>query len=127
MLILTLFACAIGLTIITSLYQNDNISINVNTINVVIFFFLRCAILSNFNAWNLYVLEYYPTAIRATALGLGYSLSRIGCSIGMYLSEDTNIVTEIHATILISILGCGIAYLLPEDTTGRVMVNDIDR
>lgn len=91
-------------------------------------FFSRMAINSCFMVLFVFYSEYYPTVVRAIALGAGSAVGRIGGLCTNYVAENTNISVEIaltiYATTAIIALVCSI--LLPIDTTGREMRNSID-
>lgn len=73
------------------------------------------------------MVEYFPTAILATSYGVGYSMSRVASAIGLWLSVNLNIVSGNTITAVVSAVSAILAYLLSEDTTGKVMTNYVNR
>merc|ERR1719233_2517308 len=74
-----------------------------------------------------YFSTYYPTAIRATAVGLGLALGRVSSMVDMYIMEDLQ--TEIDLTILtiVSLVAYGISLGLKEISGKNKFTNDVDR
>jgi len=96
-------------------------------LTVILVFFLRFSSYLNTIAVYLYFIEYYPTAIRATAIGLGYSMTRLSTSAAVFISEDIDISTAIILFGASSAIGCIISLFIVEDTTGKILTNFIDR
>lgn len=75
---------------------------------------------------TIYILEYYPTTIRATSLGVNVTLARFAGIAATFIGQDA---PTMYASIIFSIC-CGISivssYLLPVETLGRSLKDDSD-
>jgi len=94
---------------------------------VALVFIVRLSTTVNNITTILYFTEYYPTAIRSTALGTAYALSRFSSSAGTFISEDVDLVTGNFLYGAFSVIGFVCAFLVPEDTTGKILTNSVDR
>jgi len=94
---------------------------------VIAVFLVRCAACLHSISVRLYLCEYYPTAIRVTAVGAGLGLSRLGAIAGTFVSEDLDIVTSSTVFTIVSAIGFFTSLLITEDTTYNVLKNDVDR
>jgi len=92
---------------------------------IVVFIVRLLSWVCNMTAY-LYFLEYYPTAIRTTALGLAFSMSRLTIGATVFLSEDVDIATGNILFGIFSMIAL-IGTLVLEDTTGKILENDVDR
>jgi len=124
MISLTWFTTTIGFVLIAVLWFYDYSD---QYCMVIVVFFVRFSSFLNTIAVYLYFIEYYPTAIRATAMGLGYSMTRLSTSGAVFISEDIPIS---KANILFgasSAIACIVSLFIPEDTTGKILTNSINR
>lgn len=94
---------------------------------VIAVFLVRCAASLHSITVRLYMCEYYPTAIRATAVGAGLGLSRLGAISGTFISEDLDIVPSSTVFTIVCAVGFFTSLLITEDTTYKVLQNDVDR
>jgi len=78
-----------------------------------------------FTILMIYMSEYYPTVIRSTAVGFGYSLSRIGGMITMFVAEDLEIAKAMFIYSVVSFISLLITIMLPQDTTGLILKDQI--
>lgn len=76
---------------------------------------------------KLYLSEYYPTAIRATAVGSGLFLCKFGAIGGTLISEDLDVLTASIVFTIVSAMGFATSLLIREDTTFKILTNDVDR
>jgi len=76
---------------------------------------------------QLYMSEYYPTAIRATAIGSGLFLCKFGAIGGTLVSEDLDILTAATVFTIVSAIGFSTSLLIKEDTTFKELTNEVDR
>jgi len=90
-------------------------------------FLVRCATSLHSISVRLYLSEYYPTAIRATAVGAGLAFSRFGAIAGTFVSEDLDIVKSSTVFTMVSAIGFFTSLLITEDTTYKILTNDVDR
>mmetsp|Transcript_50501 Transcript_50501/g.80425 ORF Transcript_50501/g.80425 Transcript_50501/m.80425 type:complete len:551 (-) Transcript_50501:286-1938(-) len=85
--------------------------------------FISLAFMTEF----IYFSEFYPTAIRATAIGGASSLDEVSKIAADYLAQDISNISQGMAIFgcvgLVSLL-C--AYLLPVETLGRQLEEDVD-
>jgi len=126
MIVLTWVLSAVCFVIIIAMLNTHN-EFYSNVVNIVCVFTLRCVLMTNWTATILYVVEYYPTAIRATALGMGYAMSKIGSIIGVYLPVDVDMTlgsTIIAAFCVVSVV---LTCLLKVDTSDKVLTNEVNR
>jgi len=94
---------------------------------VIVVFIVRLSSFANAITIFLYFTEYYPTAIRTTALGLGYSMTRLTTGGAVFISEDIDIVTANLMFGGCSLIALVSTFLIPEDTTGKLLTNRVDR
>ena len=97
-----------------------------NILCVTLMFLARmCLSIAN-NVLFIYILEYYPTTVRATSLGFNVTLARFAGISSTFIAQDLYLV---HSSIIFSIC-CGISvavsYLLPVETLGRKLRDDDD-
>jgi len=90
-------------------------------------FLARCATCLHTISVKLYLSEYFPTAIRATAVGAGLGFGKFGAIAGTFVSEDLDIVTSSTVFTIVSAIGFFTSMLITEDTTYKVLTNDVDR
>jgi len=96
-------------------------------LDVAFVFVARCAVIIVFLVIFVYFSEYYPTVIRSTALGVGSGLGRIAGMITTVVSEDLNIVVAMMIYCLIGYFSFFLTLLLPQDTTGLKMKDEVNR
>jgi len=94
---------------------------------VIVVFVVRLSSLVNNVALMIYFTEYYPTAIRTTALGTAYAMSRISVAAFTFISEDVDIVTANLLFCASSVIAFICTFFVPEDTTGKILTNHVDR
>jgi len=99
----------------------------VQTLNLILIFCARCACAVNQITIMLYYTEYYPTAIRATAFGLGYAISKFGSAGATYISEDLSIVAAATALAIFCAVSCVATLFITEETTYKKMTDIVDR
>lgn len=94
---------------------------------VIVVFMTRSATALHAISVKLYLSEYYPTAIRATAVGTGLFLCKFGAIGGTLVSEDLDVLTATAVFTVVSAMGFATSLLIKEDTTFRVLTNKVDR
>jgi len=102
-------------------------STSYQTYMVILIFFARGTQILNFMSMKLFIIEYYPTAIRTTVFGFVYALTRFGGCTGMFIAEDLDIVTGLVIVSGISMLSVALVISIPEDTMNKEMTNSVDR
>lgn len=78
-----------------------------------------------FSTVYIYFTEYYPTAIRSTALGLGSSFGRIFGVMTSFVSEDMSIKHALLVYFITTILLYPLTRLLSKDTLGQDLPSTI--
>lgn len=126
-LILSWTLNTIGFLIIAASWYYMSSAWYTESFYVITVFVVRLSVYVNSMTIYLYTTEYYPTAIRTTALGLGYAFSRLGAAGGTFLSEGISIVIGNIILSSVSAISCLSIFLIPEDTVGRALSNDVDR
>ena len=95
-------------------------------VGVALIFLARMCVSTAYNILIVYILEYYPTTIRATALGFSITLARFAGISTSFISQD---LSTSHSSIIFSIC-CAIStlstFLLPIETLGRELTDDSD-
>ena len=93
---------------------------------VVLIFLTRMCLSIAYNVLFVYILEYYPTTIRATSLGFNVTLARFAGISATFIAQDLQVA---YSSVIFSIC-CGIcvatSYLLPVETLGRKLTDDDD-
>lgn len=95
--------------------------------DLVLIFVGRCAASTQSMVIYVYFSEYYPTIIRTTALGIGSSLGRIGGITTSIVAADFNLVTAMMTYSLLGGFSFFITIMLPQDTTGGEMKDQLDK
>jgi len=95
--------------------------------DIIFVFLARCSVTILFLVIFVYFSEYYPTMIRSTALGLGSSLGRIAGMITTVIAEDLKIVDAMKIYSIFGFFSFVLTLLLPQDTTGMKMMDQVDR
>jgi len=95
--------------------------------DIILVFSARCSVTTLFLVIFVYFSEYYPTVIRSTALGLGSSLGRIAGMITTIVAEDLRIVVAMKIYSIFGFFSFVLTLLLPQDTTGMKMTDQVDR
>jgi len=127
MTIYTTVIPALSLAIAAILYPYIDYVTYIWVINVILVFAARglsltgtMILLSNFTA-------YYPTAIRATALGLALALCRVASMVDTYIIEDLQIEIDLTILTIVSLVACGISVGLKDISGKQKFTNDVDR
>jgi len=116
------------LTLLTTLLPpTDSSSSLQRTFDVTFVFIGRCAISTLFFVLFIYFSEYYPTVIRTTALGFASSMGRIAGMITTFVAEDTEVVAAMLIYTIFGFFSFFLTVLLPQDTTGMEMRDQVDR
>jgi len=113
----------IGFSLIAIFWHYDLVGCNM----FVVVFGVRVSSLVNNAGCMLYFTEYYPTAIRSTALGTAYAMSRFSVAAFAFISEDVNLVAGSLLFCAFSMISFLCTLLFPEDTTGKILGNSVDR
>eukprot|EP01084_Bolivina_argentea_P036634 67744_1 len=95
-------------------------------IGIALIFLARMCVSTAYNILIVYILEYYPTTIRATALGFSITLARFAGISTSYIAEDldTSMSSIIFSVCcLIATICC---FMLPTETLGRELTDDSD-
>jgi len=127
MIVWTMFVATIIFAVIVILWRYMLNNSYAWVVIVIAVFLARCSAALHSISVRLYLCEYYPTAIRATAVGAGLGLSRFGAIAGTFVSEDLEIVTSTTVFTIVSAIGYLTSLLITEDTTYRILTNDVDR
>eukprot|EP00485_Elphidium_margaritaceum_P002406 CAMPEP_0202688458 /NCGR_PEP_ID=MMETSP1385-20130828/3971_1 /ASSEMBLY_ACC=CAM_ASM_000861 /TAXON_ID=933848 /ORGANISM="Elphidium margaritaceum" /LENGTH=557 /DNA_ID=CAMNT_0049343445 /DNA_START=27 /DNA_END=1700 /DNA_ORIENTATION=- len=95
-------------------------------VGVALIFLARMCIACAYNILIVYILEYYPTTIRATALGFCITLARFAGVGASFITQD---LSAASASIIFSVC-CAVsavdAFLLKTETLGRALADDSD-
>jgi len=113
--------------VITCMPPRDGAGSLQTILDVTFVFISRCAVSTLFYVLYVYFSEYYPTVIRAVALGFGSSLTRFAGMITTFVAEDLSVATAMLAYTLVAFMSLVLALLLPQDTTGLIMKDQVDR
>lgn len=95
----------------------------------VTFFFGRGASSGAFQAMYLYTNEIYPSSIRATAMGLSSSMSRVGLLLTPFVAQyllNINETTALGIYAALCAVGVVSIVLSPIETTGRPLFSSMD-
>jgi len=74
-----------------------------------------------------YFSVYYPTAIRATAVGLGFGITKFGSMLTIYITEDRKIPTGLAILTTISLLSFVLSYFIDDISINNKLTNFVDR
>jgi len=107
--------------------SNENASSFTKTLVVAFVFIARCSVTMVFLVLFVYFSEYYPTVIRSTALGFGSSLGRIAGMITTVVAEDLTVVVAMLIYCLCGFFSFLLTLMLPMDTTGLKMMDQVNR
>jgi len=95
-------------------------------VGVALIFLARMCVSTAYNTLIVYILEYYPTTIRATALGFSVTLARFAGISTSFIVQD---LSTSYSSIIFAVC-CFIAtiatFLLPTETLGRELTDDTD-
>ena len=95
-------------------------------VGVALIFLARMCVSTAYNILIVYILEYYPTTIRATALGFSITLARFAGISTSFITQD---LSTSYSSIVFSAC-CLVAvictFLLPVETLGRELTDDSD-
>eukprot|EP01084_Bolivina_argentea_P271632 462260_1 len=95
-------------------------------IGIALIFLARMCVSTAYNILIVYILEYYPTTIRATALGFCITLARFAGISTSFIVQD---LSTSNSSIIFSIccaLATAATFLLPCETLGRELTDDTD-
>lgn len=95
----------------------------------VAFFFGRGASSGTFQAMYLYTNEIYPSSIRATAMGLSSSMSRVGLLLTPFVAQyllNVNEKAALGIYAALCVVGLLSTVLSPIETTGRPLFSSMD-
>merc|ERR1719204_1856347 len=97
----------------------------VTYLNVFFIFFARCSSLLNTNTVIVFLNEYYPTAVRATAYGFARAISRLGGIGATFIWLDLDIVSGLTVLVIFCALSFPSTMIL-KDTTKKQISNAVD-
>lgn len=98
-------------------------------LETAVFFVARGASSGAFQAMYLLTNEIYPASIRATAMGIASSTSRVGLLITPFIAQWLMNIDELVALVayfVSALLAMFCVMLLPIETTGRPLVSSMD-
>jgi len=119
-------ATTLALLIVAILWDYSTSVSYIWVINVVLVFAARGLSLAASMVIMTYYSVYYPTAIRATALGLAFGLSRFGAMGAMFIAEDMNVIIALIVLASVSIISCLLCFLLTDMTIQEDLSNEVD-
>jgi len=95
-------------------------------VGVALIFLARMCVSTAYNILVVYILEYYPTTIRATALGFMITTARFAGISTSFIAQDlsTSMSSVIFAVCCVVSTGCSV--LLPVETLGRELTDASD-
>merc|ERR1712228_1028487 len=95
-------------------------------VGVALIFLARMCVSTAYNILIVYILEYYPTTIRSTALGFSITLARFAGISTSFIVQD---LSTSNCSVIFAI-SCFVAaictFLLPTETLGRELTDDSD-
>eukprot|EP00484_Ammonia_sp_Unknown_P023842 CAMPEP_0197035696 /NCGR_PEP_ID=MMETSP1384-20130603/13417_1 /TAXON_ID=29189 /ORGANISM="Ammonia sp." /LENGTH=555 /DNA_ID=CAMNT_0042465789 /DNA_START=27 /DNA_END=1694 /DNA_ORIENTATION=- len=95
-------------------------------VGVALIFLARMCVSTSYNILIVYILEYYPTTIRSTALGFCITLARFAGISTSFITQD---LSTSSSSIIFAVC-CAIAtlctFLLPVETLGRELTDESD-
>jgi len=127
MIIFTMFFATLFFLCIVLLWHYEYENPYAWVIIVIVVFMTRSATALHAISVKLYLSEYYPTAIRATAVGSGLFLCKFGAIGGTLVSEDLGVLAASIVFTCVAAMGFGTSLLIKEDTTFKILTNDVDR
>jgi len=95
-------------------------------INVILVFLGRGLSWTSLMVISTYISVYYPTSIRATAVGLSVAAARLGAITAMFITEDMGIVNGAATLSIIAIVSCLLAMSLKDITIKDGLVSKVD-
>ena len=103
------------------------IAINIsNAVCIALMFFARMFVFAAYNVLFIYVLEYYPTTIRATGLGFNITLGRIAAISTSFIAQDLSVMDSSVIFAVCCAVSTLSTYFLPVETLGRTLADDDD-
>jgi hypothetical protein len=127
MMIYTRTIPALSLAVVTLLWPYATSVSWIWIVNVMLLFAARCLTLSACIVAITYNTVFFPTAIRATAVGLNFAVSAWGVLLAMFIVEDLNVKAALLFLSISSLVSCGISLFLTGITVEQCMTNYIDR
>jgi len=127
MIIFSMFFATIFFLSIVLLWHYEYANPYAWVIIVIVVFLTRSASALHAISVKLYLSEYYPTAIRATAVGTGLFLCKFGAIGGTLVSEDLDVLTASIVFTIVAAMGFATSLLIKEDTTMKKLTNEVDR
>merc|ERR1719334_2686078 len=103
---------ALALLIVYALWPYVASVSYIRIINVVLVFAARGLSLTDSIVILTYYSVYYPTAIRTTAVGIGYGFSRLMILLILFVVEDFEVETGLLILSITAFVGFGISLLL---------------
>jgi len=126
-IIYSMAVSSIGLVSVVFLWNDRTSETYIWIIIILAVFSVRGALCVHSITLKLYLSEYYPTAIRATAVSCGLGFAKLGSIIGTFISEDFSLVTSTGVITTLTGIGFFTSLMISEDTTYRELTNDVDR
>jgi MFS family permease len=114
---------ALALLIVYALWPYVASVSYIRIVNVVLVFAARGLSLTDSIVILTYYTVYYPTAIRTTAVGIGYGFSRLMILVILFVVEDFEIDTAVLILSINAFVGFGISLLLTDITIQKDMTN----
>jgi len=96
-------------------------------INVILIFAARGFSFNALIVQLTYFSVHYPTAIRATAVGLGFGIARFGSMLSIYITEDLQIRIGLTILTTISLFSFVLSYFIDDISINRKLTNFVDR
>jgi len=127
MTIYTRMIPALGVAIAAILWPYVDSVSYIWVINVVLVFAARGLSLTASMVILTHFSVYYPTAIRATAIGFALSISRLGAMGAIFISEDLEIETSLTILPIVSSVACVVSLFLKDISVKKELTNDVDR
>lgn len=118
---------SIGMIMIVLLWNDTSSESYVWIIIIISVFAVRGALLVHSITLTLYVSEYFPTAIRATAISCSQEFSKLGSILGTFLSEDLSVVNSTAVITILTAIGFFTSGMISRDTTYKELTNEVDR
>lgn len=118
---------SVSFAIVAILWNNVTSISYIWLINLILIFLARCLCWTSDMVILTYISTYYPTAIRATALGVNLSFARVGMIATMFIAEDLSIPTGLTIMSAVSISACFVSLFLTDITIKDELIDTVDR
>jgi len=118
---------AVALAVVALLYPYVTSVSYIWIANVILVFAARGLSLAACMIAITYYTVYYPTAVRATAVGFTFAISRLGVIVAMFIAEDLSMETALLILSITSFVCCGISFFLTDITIEKGITNQVDR